>query len=382
MKKLLYFSFHQRRRLKTILARRKKRKSLLQCVLILLRVRLMMRERNYITVACLHDPHEASWQNTYRKGNDRNFVSMTSLSRKSFDDLLLLFSPIYEERRRWKYGGKGRPPKMMYPHEALGLILTWYTDSMAMKSLCHIFGCPPATCCRALQEASTCLSICLKDCPAARIAWPSHEEQVLWASLVEKKNPLVKGRWGFIDGKNFHVQNPKDSDLQNAMYNGWLHCTLVTGCFCFSATGLLVWGKHNVVGSWNDGDISRPFQEKLCRDDINVPGHGVLSDSAFPVSGDCFRRIMTPMKEGEEDKISNLRVRRMAIKVNRAITSMRQPAEWGMGAVEKVYRRLLLPLPYDKRRRGELLRNIYRLYNYRVRTVGISQIKNYFLHDM
>ena len=51
------------------------------------------------------------------------------------------------------------------------------------------------------------------------------------------------------------------------MYNGWLHATFVTRVFCFGATGLVVCGKHNIniVGLWNDGDISRPFQEKISR---------------------------------------------------------------------------------------------------------------------
>lgn len=133
-----------------------------------------------------------------------------------------------------------------------------------------------------------------------------------------------------------------------------------------------------LVGSWNDGDMSRPFQDKISRPDINVDGHGVLSDSAFPVSGDCFRRIMTSLKEHEKDKIHDVVVREMALKMSGAITSMKQPAEWGMGAVEKVYRRLHLPLPFDQKVRGLRLNNLCRLYNFRVRTTGISQIKNYF----
>jgi hypothetical protein len=71
----------------------------------------------------------------------------------------------------------------------------------------------------------------------------------------------------------------------------------------------------------------------VTRDCLRQPIHGVLSDSAFPVSGDCFRRIMTPLKENEEFKIVDPVARQMALKVRAAITSMRQPAEWGMGAL-------------------------------------------------
>jgi hypothetical protein len=209
------------------------------------------------------------------------------------------------------------------------------------------------------------------------MVWPTLEQQKLFGELVERKNSLVKGRWGFIDGKNYRVQKPSDAELQNAMYNGWLHCTLITGVFCYTCEGVACWGKHNFVGSWNDGDMSRPFQNKLGREDINLPGHGVLSDSAFPVSGDCFGRIMTPLKEGDLERV-HPDSQNFIIKLNAAVTQMRQPAEWGMGSAEKVYRRLLIPLPYNPHLRQLRLKNIYRLYNFRVRRTGISEIKNYF----
>lgn len=98
--------------------------------------------------------------------------------------------------------------------------------------------------------------------------------------------------------------------------------------------GTIVWSKHNYPGSWNDGETSRNFQLKLSRCDINLPGYGVLSDSAFPVSGDMFRRIMTPCKE-EDIERAELLARPALIVMLKAITSMRQPAEWGMGSVEK-----------------------------------------------
>ncbi|KAF1792926.1 hypothetical protein GQ600_27391 [Phytophthora cactorum] len=41
-----------------------------------------------------------------------------------------------------------------------------------------------------------------------------------------------------------------------------------------------------------------------------------------------------------------------------------------MSSVEKVYHRLLLPLPYEPERRRLLLSNIFHLANYRVRTTG------------
>jgi len=53
-----------------------------------------------------------------------------------------------------------------------------------------------------------------------------------------------------------------------------------------------------------------------------------------------------------------------------------------MGSVQKVYSRFNLPLPYDPELRGLRLNNLFRMSNYRVRTVGISQIRTTFAGEM
>ena len=90
-----------------------------------------------------------------------------------------------------------------------------------------------------------------------------------------------------------------------------------------------------------------------------------------------YGRIMTPLKDGDIER-AHRDARPSLIRLSSAITSMRQSAEWGMGAVSKVYRILLKRLSYDKERRGRLLTVTHKLYNFRVRTTGISQIRNYF----
>ena len=63
-----------------------------------------------------------------------------------------------------------------------------------------------------------------------------------------------------------------------------------------------------------------------------------------------------------------------ALDTNAQLTSLRQAAEWGMGAPSKVFRRLNVRLPYDPRTRKLRLSSIFRLYNCRVRIMGITQI--------
>jgi hypothetical protein len=264
-------------------------------------------------------------------------------------------------------------------HAALALLLTFYRDTASQNTLCLMFGIPPATLSTTLLKSEAALHASLKNYFPARICWPTHAEQIEWSDAVNSKETLVRKKWGFIDGKNFGVQTPSDSDEQNAFYNGWLHAHKVTGTICFGANGCIVWARHNAPGSWNDGETSRQFQAKLLNPILNADDEmGVLADTAFPVSGELCGKILTPLKDKDIERI-DIRQRFNAVRMNNAILALRQAAEWGMGAIEKPFRRLILDLPWDRATRQVRLDNIFRLYNVRVRNLGISQISTVFM---
>jgi len=135
---------------------------------------------------------------------------------------------------------------------------------------------------------------------------------------------------------------------------------------------------HNCPGSWNDSDTSLEFHSKLL-DPVLCPDKrvDVVSDSSFPCSVAMIGHILKLLKDGDLDRIQP-ELRSTARTIHNAIISVRQAAEWGMGSIQKVYSRLNLALPYDPERRGVRLNNLFRLANYRVRTVGISQIRTTF----
>ncbi|ETO70831.1 hypothetical protein F444_12742 [Phytophthora nicotianae P1976] len=199
--------------------------------------RAAMRTRHYLTVSCLDVPCVAAWMALYKNGFDSNFLNATSLTRAAFKHLLRRFARYYyipPARSR------GKPPKLRYHHQALGLVLCFYVGSMENGTLCMLFGVPPSTLSRTLCKAEEALSCALRDFAPARISWPSPSRQRELASLVNAREPLLQYTFGFIDGKNFRVQQHPNSDLQNAMYNGWLHSVLVTGTICFAADGCII----------------------------------------------------------------------------------------------------------------------------------------------
>ncbi|ETI30579.1 hypothetical protein, variant 1 [Phytophthora nicotianae P1569] len=316
-----------------------------------------VRMRHYLTLECIKDPEGSPWMNVWKHGTDKNFLALTSLTRASFCRLLERFMPHYTIVL---YSPKGGRPARFRHH--------------------HQFGGPPATVSRVITAAEEALSNALIGFDPARITWPSLNRQKALAKLISLRQALVSFTCGFLDGKNYRILQPSNADLQNAHYNGWLHDVFVTGTLCFSADGLIVWAKHNCPGSWNDGDMSLEFRRRLMDRELNPDRRfGVVADSAFPCADEMTGRILTPLKEGDLNRLVPS-VREVAKSLSAAITSIRQAAECGVGSIEKVYHRLLLPLPYNQDLRRRRLDNLFRLANYRVRTVGISEIRTTFMY--
>jgi hypothetical protein len=342
-----------------------------------MRLREQIRTRNYLKDMSLTTPEKSAWAKLYRDGDDQAFISSFGLNRAGFSSLLTEFEKHY----RVKYGTvKGGRPTRVSNCQALGMVLQFYAAPMELKTLSLLHGVPLTTASRTLQKAEVALSFALREHPLASVKWPSREERVAYAQMIQLKYPTITGRFGFVDGKNFRVQEPADTDVQNALYNGWLHSPLITGVLCFSVAGLLIWSKHNCVGSWNDGDMSRELQERLLHGDFCQEDEGIVADTAFPVGKALVGRIISPLKENELEK-AHPDAQPALLHLSSSITSLRQACEWGVGSIEKVWRQLALPLPFNPEIRQRRLNNLFRLWNFRVRTTGISQIRSTFMEN-
>lgn len=213
---------------------------------------MTIRDRTYLhSEALLRNVEDCPWYTLYKNGNDEAFILTTSLSRVSFEFLLVSFKKFYITKSG--YGRPGRPQRVQDKHCVLVLLLHRFCSPAENKTWSELFAVTPTTLSRILNNAEDALLLTLENLTEAKIEWPTLSEQIDMAIKVETKEPIVKGRWGFIDGKNYKVQEPTNAEKQNAMYNGWLHSVLITGVVCFAANGLIIWAKINVYGSWNDG---------------------------------------------------------------------------------------------------------------------------------
>ena len=180
---------------------------------------MQIRTRNFIkSRSLLRDATESPWYCLYHNRCRESFIATTSLDPDSFDHLLKYFSRFYVVKSG--VGKRGRPPRLPHKHAALGMLLTFYCSPSEYKTLCKVFATAPATTARVIQNAEIALNKTLKVLRDARIVWPTKDEQLHWGHLSSLKESVLRGIFGFADGKNLNVQEPSDIDLQNAEFNG------------------------------------------------------------------------------------------------------------------------------------------------------------------
>ena len=73
---------------------------------------------------------QSDWMVAYANGTDANLVALMSLSRGTFNKLPQSFKNHYLIRTLGNEGKGGRPTKFRYQHQALGLILVYYCDTI------------------------------------------------------------------------------------------------------------------------------------------------------------------------------------------------------------------------------------------------------------
>eukprot|EP00644_Phytophthora_capsici_P007147 jgi/Phyca11/112749/e_gw1.22.618.1 len=126
--------------------------------------KVAMRSQHYLTRQCLDKPSESAWMSLYMYGDDLNFLNATSLTillcyvafllyewgyRAAFSQHLVRFSHFY---RTPPPSSRGRPPKLQYHHQVLGLVMSFYVGSMENSTLSLLFELSPATLCRTREE--------------------------------------------------------------------------------------------------------------------------------------------------------------------------------------------------------------------------------------
>ncbi|KAF4147560.1 hypothetical protein GN958_ATG03250, partial [Phytophthora infestans] len=157
-----------------------RRQALRKRLACLLRLRMLVCVRNYLTTASLMSNVCCVWTYMYKSRCEKSFINTVSFDPDTYDLLLQAFSRHYIVRSG--PSRRGRPRRFVSKNNVLACVLHLYTAAVELKTLCELFGCD-------------------------------------WSDKVSRKEGLIKGCFCVADGKHYAVLAPTNSDLPNAYYN-------------------------------------------------------------------------------------------------------------------------------------------------------------------
>jgi hypothetical protein len=125
----------------------------------------------------------------------------------------------------------------------------------------------------------------LKNNMYAKVSWPTEDEMIQYALMVQQREPEVDDVIGFADGLSIAVQCSSDELSQSADYNGYHHDTHCNNVFLFVPTGKIAFACFNFPGSWHDTLVSAELINKVVE---SIGPYKVSVDQGFPRSGNII----------------------------------------------------------------------------------------------
>jgi DDE superfamily endonuclease len=333
----------------------------------------------------LLSPDLSAWTQLYDSGNDQAMITITGFDHAAFASLLSLFEGWFNRHTPWtgcqdgttfqeldpeRYrGGRSR---IIDAKTCLGLVLAWFRFRGAEYILQGWFGFTGSHANVWLRFGRRGLLIVLQNDPSARVEMPSTQQVQLLKSIVQARHDLLDDVYAFADGLKLFFESTTDRDEQSMYYNGWKHAHFVTNLFVFSADGRCIAAVLNAPGSLHDSTLAEwgGIYAEL-EDMYNRSGGKCCVDSAFSTVNN---RYLVKSSENYGNAVNALDMLRME-----QATSLRQAAEWGMGAIQSSFPRLKDRIRYENNgERGVVLSLVPLLYNYRLAKVGLNQIRNVY----
>jgi hypothetical protein len=326
----------------------------------------------------------SSWRRLYYSENDQALITLTGLDHATFQHLLHLFQPVFDNYTPFgegdtieKISPRGRKRAVM-ALDILGLVLAWTRTRGSLLSLQLHFGMSMTNLATYLRFGRRIVVEVLKNNPLSAIKIPSPAKVQEYKQLVRDKYPLLTNVWAAMDGVKTPIQQASTTKQQGYFYNGWKHNHFVTSVFCFCPDGTIPIAYMNLPGAMHDSTIAEwgGIYDKLASL-YETTGAVTCVDSAFRM-----RSLPYIIKSSQTNYIGEGNTDaavRQDIMRKRQATSMRQSSEWGMRAMQSSFPRMCDRMAYEQKgeRRIAIKMMVY-LYNLRARMVGINQIRNFF----
>jgi hypothetical protein len=290
-------------------------------------------------------------------------------------------NPIIGFNGKSRQEGKPRPSalakRLLDCRVTMAMGLRYLTTTDSRDALAKMFGVVESCFNKYISFALSIVLHVLENNQHSRIYCPLNDVNYLdaMAKRVHAYENELQDVFGikivkFLDGIRFCIVNKSTGD-----YSGEKKRVLRKMILLFDANGRVVAAVINCPGPWNDGKCTRVGQlysliEQLLGD------YNIVADTAF--RGSLFNRnIRRILKHGE--RILPVLTDEGHNRLERLLTRVRQPAEWGNNALVQAFKRLRQRLGGNDELNGELMRATVLLHNWRVSTCNRNEIKSFFM---
>jgi len=342
--------------------------------------------------------HSTPWRKILAFGTPGDFILTTNFTKGIIlENILPLFISVRPTVNRGSphkktNSNRGRKP-LLTSIDLVGLALYYLKTRDPMYRMSIIFGLVPSSISVWLDFALEVLYrvVTCSDNIDFEIRWPTVPEMQESSDLLTRNREyggLLSGCFGVLDGGRMPCGTAGDPDIDNAYWEGFTQAHEVTNLFVFNFKGEIIHAGINFPGSWHDSKVAATsglYHPKLS-DHQTPKGYCLLGDSAFPrVAGELQGKIIRARKSnefrGRNGVPHNAFLAATEVMLEKAMPSERQSAEWGIRAVKGPFKRLTVALPENAYHRRRVISLAAHLYNYRVRVVGLNQIRTVYSND-
>jgi len=338
------------------------------------------------------------WRRILTFGTPGDFIVTINVTKRLLVEKIL--PPFEIERMKLNFGSpyrRSRSPRgrkaQLGSIDLIGMALFFLKSRDPLYKLCPMFGVVPTTAAVWLDYSLEVLKrvVTKRGASDFEVRWPTPDEMWSSSALLAQNRELgrlLKGVFAITDGARMPCSVQDEPLLENAYWEGFTQAHEATNVFVWNFSGEVIHAAINFPGSWHDSKVaafSGLYYPKLA-DHMTPRGLAILADSAFPKSTlvhNC--KIVRARKVNEMGTAGGVGqdayIAATEMLLDRAMPSERQSAEWGVRAIKGPFKRVTVPLPADAYTRYRLLVLVTHLYNFRVRCVGLNQIRTVYSNE-
>ena len=156
-----------------------------------------LRYRHYLSRTALPSRYNTVWYNLLQCNDDRAWITLLSIDRRTFTSLYTVFNNHYDPS----------PQSSMRSVDVLGLCLLYVTSKCERNKLQCIFSITLASSSRHLSNGLKALELTVSEHPDCYIRWPTGNDFNTFSTYITAWESQLNDYnvWGFVDGVFFQI---------------------------------------------------------------------------------------------------------------------------------------------------------------------------------